>query len=124
MKNVFIAVLLVLLILPTVALAQTDSRMTNLGLDNLSKEGNIQLGTKTLPATISSIINVAMGVLGIIVVILILAGGFLWMTAGGSDEKITKAKGLIFGGVIGLAIVLSAYAIAQFVITSLLNATK
>jgi len=98
--------------------------MTNLGLDNLSKEGNIQLGTKTLPATISSIINVAMGVLGIIVVILILAGGFLWMTAGGSEEKITKAKGLIFGGVIGLAIILSAYAIAQFVITSLLNATK
>lgn len=117
MKKVLLTVaMLALVLMPAVVLAQP-----NLGLNEFGSQ--TQLGTKQLTATIASIINVAMGLLGMVVVVLILAGGFLWMTAGGSDEKITKAKGLIFGGVIGLAIILSAYAIAQFVVGSLLTAT-
>ena len=117
MKKALIAVFLFALVLmPAVALAQP-----NLGLNEFGNQ--TQLGTKSLTATIASIINVAMGLLGMVVVILILAGGFMWMTAAGSEEKITKAKGLIFGGIIGLAVILSAYAIAQFVVGSLLNAT-
>ncbi|MFA5133380.1 MAG: hypothetical protein WC459_01045 [Patescibacteria group bacterium] len=120
MKKALIAIALFALVaMPAIALAQTAQ--PNLGLNEFG--GQTQLGTKSLTATIASIINVAMGLLGMVVVVLILAGGFLWMTAGGSEEKITKAKGLIFGGVIGLAIILSAYAIAQFVVSSLLNAT-
>jgi len=119
MKKYLIVVLCAMLILPTIVFAQT-----NLGLDDFRTQGNLQLGSKSLQATAGSIINVALGILGVIVVVLILAGGFLWMTAAGSEEKISKAKGLIFGGVIGLAIILSAYAIAQFVISSLVTATK
>ena len=117
MKKTLIAIaLLALVAMPCVALAQP-----NLGLNEFGTQ--TQLGTKPLTETIASIINVAMGLLGMVVVILILAGGFMWMTAAGNDEKITKAKGLIFGGIIGLAIILSAYAIAQFVVSSLLGAT-
>ncbi|MFH1193692.1 MAG: hypothetical protein V1661_01715 [bacterium] len=119
MKKVLIAVaLLALVAMPAIVLAQTQP---NLGLNEFGSQ--TQLGTKALTATIASIINVAMGLLGMVVVVLILAGGFMWMTAAGSEEKITKAKGLIFGGVIGLAIILSAYAVAQFVVSSLLKAT-
>ena len=118
MKKTLIAIaLLALVAMPCVALAAAP----NLGLNDFG--GQTQLGTKSLTETIASIINVAMGLLGMVVVVLILAGGFMWMTAAGSDEKITKAKGLIFGGIIGLAIILSAYAIAQFVVSSLLGAT-
>ena len=46
------------------------------------------------------------------------------MTSGGEEAKTKKAKGLIFAGVIGLAIILSAYAISNFVITSLVTAVK
>lgn len=116
-KTVMAIALCAVLLLPAVVLAQP-----NLGLNDFGNQ--TQLGTKSLTATIASIINVAMGLLGMVVVVLILAGGFLWMTAGGSEEKVTKAKGLIFGGVIGLAIILSAYAIAQFVVGSLLRATS
>jgi hypothetical protein len=52
-----------------------------------------------------------------------LAGGFEWMTAGGNEEKTTEARKRIIAGVIGLAIILSAYAIAQFVLRSLSAAT-
>lgn len=82
------------------------------------------LGEKDVRNTVASIINVALGLLGIVAVVIILIGGFEWMTAGGNEEKTGEARNRIFAGIIGLAIILSAYAIAQFVIGSLSNATK
>ena len=64
-----------------------------------------------------------MGLLGIVAVVIILIGGFTWMTAGGNDEKVGEAKKWIFAGIIGLAIILSAYALSSFVIKSLIDAT-
>ncbi len=83
----------------------------------------IGLASSDVRVTVARIIRVAMGLLGIIAVVIILIGGFTWMTAGGNDEKVGEAKKWIFSGVIGLAIVLSAYAIATFVINQLITAT-
>ncbi len=83
----------------------------------------IGLSTADVRVTIAKIIRVAMGLLGIIAVVIVLIGGFTWMTAGGNDEKVGEAKKWIFSGIIGLAIILSAYAIANFVITNLVSAT-
>ena len=71
----------------------------------------------------ASVINVALGFLGIIAVGLILYAGFKWMTAGGSEDKITEARKLLVAGVIGLIIILAAFAIANFVLTQLIRAT-
>lgn len=57
--------------------------------------------------------------MGLVLVILILVGGFRWMTSGGNEETIKNAKGLMSNAVIGLVIVILAYAIAWFVITRL-----
>lgn len=81
------------------------------------------LGTRDVRETVASIINVALSLLGIVAVVIILAGGFTWMTAMGNEEKADKAKKMIFAGIIGLAIILSAYAIAKFVIDKLISAT-
>jgi len=81
------------------------------------------LSTRDVREVVARIINVAMGLLGIVAVVIILAGGFLWMTAGGNEEKVEKAKSLIFSGIIGLAIILTSFAIARFVISSLGDAT-
>jgi len=82
------------------------------------------LGSGNLVDTISQIIRVALGFLGVVAVVIILLGGFKWMASGGNDEKVKKAKQLIFSGIIGLAIVLSAFAIASFVITQISTATS
>jgi len=74
-------------------------------------------------ATIASIINIVLSVLGIVAVVIVLAGGFMWMTAMGNEEKIKKSKGLLTAGVIGLTIILTAYIIARFVIQELVKAT-
>ena len=81
------------------------------------------LGEANLVDSIASIIRIALGFLGVIAVVIILLGGFKWMTAGGNDDKVKSAKKLIFSGIIGLVIIISAYAIASFVIDSLLSAT-
>lgn len=81
------------------------------------------LGTGDLQDTIGYIIRAALGFLGIIAVVIILIGGFKWMTAQGSEDKVQEAKKLIIAGIIGLAIILSAYAIASFVIEQLVTAT-
>lgn len=70
------------------------------------------------------IINVALGVIGIIMVSLIVYAGFLYMTSGGEAEKTTKAKKIILNAVIGLIIVLSSWAFTRFVIERLLQATQ
>ena len=82
------------------------------------------LGDTELVDTIANIIRIALGFLGVIAVVIILLGGFKWMTAGGNDDKVKKAKQLIFSGIIGLVIVISAYAIATFVIDSIIDATS
>ena len=82
------------------------------------------LGEADLVDTIASIIRIALGFLGVIAVVIILLGGFKWMTAGGNDDKVKEAKKLIFSGIIGLVIIISAYAIASFVINSIVNATS
>lgn len=92
----------------------------NTGIDYGSATG---LSTRDVREVIARIINVAMGLLGIIAVVIILGGGFMWMTAGGNEEKVAKAKKLIFQGIIGLAVILTSYAIARFVIEQLVTAT-
>lgn len=125
-KGLIIVVLVAILslaVLPQIASAATSGRGNlNLGMDKVRKY--INLGTQDLRITVANIINVAMGLLGIVAVCIILLGGFKWMTAGGSEDKVKEAKKLIVAGVVGLAIILCAFAIANFVVGSLMSATN
>ncbi len=83
----------------------------------------VGLGTKTPIEVIVGVINVVLGFLGIIAVIIILLGGFKWMTAQGNEDKVEEARNLIIAGVIGLVIIMSAFGIAQFVIGQMKTTT-
>lgn len=89
------------------------------GADFASSAG---LGSGNLPEVIASIIRTILGFLGIVAVVIILMGGFQWMTAGGNEAKVKGAKQRIIQGIIGLVIVVSSFAIAQFVIGSITGA--
>lgn len=73
--------------------------------------------------TVAYLIYVSLTLLGMVFVSLIVYAGFLWLTAGGEEDKIKTAKGLITNGIIGIAIVLSAYGISRLVFNYLLKAT-
>ncbi len=68
------------------------------------------------------IINIILGLLGVIAVGLITYAGFLWMSSGGDEEKVGTAKKILKNGLIGLAIILASWAIATFIITRLSGA--
>lgn len=80
------------------------------------------LGSGSLTQTIASIIRVILGFLGVVAVVIILIGGFKWMIAGGNNDKVGEARKYIFAGITGLVIILSAYAIAEFVIDQITSA--
>ena len=86
--------------------------------------GSTGLGSRDVKETITAVLNVLLGFLGIIAVIVILLGGFKWMTAGGSEDKVGEAKKLIGAGIVGLVIILAAYAIATYVINTITDATS
>lgn len=111
------AVTLSILALPALAMAQTP---LNTGINFATAIG---LATSDVRTTISKIINAFMGLLGILAVILILYGGFRWMMARGEDEEVEAAKNIIYQGVIGLVIIISAFAIAKFVVNAIVDAT-
>ncbi len=86
--------------------------------------GATGLGSADLETTAGNLIRVVIGFLGIIAVVVVLLGGFKWMTAGGSDDKVADAKRLLIAGLVGLGIILTAWAITEFVIRSILGATQ
>lgn len=61
-------------------------------------------------------LNLAYFLAGIIAVIVIIVGGIMYATSAGDSGAVTKAKNLILFAVVGLVVVLSAFAITNFVI--------
>jgi len=126
LKQIFAFVMALALIVPVLAIAPSAKADAN-NLLWANKQGevhnNIGLGD-TDPRTIAaSIIRVVLGFLGIIAVIIMIAGGFKWMTSGGDDGKIGDARGMIIAGFIGLLIILAAYGIAVYVMEAIYTAT-
>ncbi len=72
---------------------------------------------------IGRIISAFLGILGVICLILFIYAGAIWMTAGGDDKKVDKAKKILINAVVGLVITLSAYAISTFILNLLGDAT-
>ena len=104
--------------LTNIVVAQTDPNPGDtFGLSQINK--TVKLAGGDIRETAARIINIGLGLLGIIMVGLILYAGFLYMTAVGNDEQITTAKKYITNAIIGLVIILSAFAIVQFVFKSL-----
>ncbi len=91
------------------------------GLDTFAEAAGFSTqGDLTL--IIARLIRTAISFLGVIAVVMVLYGGFLFMTASGSEDKVKRAKRLFTSALIGLVIVLSAFAIVQFILSQLTSA--
>jgi len=95
------------------------------GLDKTAEKGfgagQIPFEKKDLPEIIGQIVGPVLAFIGILFFILIIYGGFLWMTARGNEEQVKKATSIIIQAVIGLIIVSAAYLITKFIGEILLN---
>ncbi|HPV70550.1 MAG TPA: pilin [Candidatus Magasanikbacteria bacterium] len=77
----------------------------------------------TLETVIGSIVKTALSLIGVIFLVLMIYGGYLWMTARGDSKIAEKAKDIITMAAIGLVIVMLAYAITYFVVANLSSST-
>ncbi len=102
--------------LPAVVSAGDDP----FGIENAAFDG-LNSDTRDVYVIIDNIIALIFGFLGILAVLIILWGGFTWMTSAGDETKVEKAKKMIIAGVVGLVIILLAWVIVRFVFTSIQN---
>jgi hypothetical protein len=84
------------------------------GLDSTARAGGIE-GQTDLPSIIGKVVGAILAFLGAVFFGLILWAGMGWMLAKGNEEEITKAKETIFGAVLGIMVVLGAYAITRLI---------
>ncbi|MBU1130886.1 pilin [Patescibacteria group bacterium] len=75
----------------------------------------------TIPQIVGLIVRAVLSFVGAIFFILIIFSGIQWMTAGGNEEKITKARARMTNAAIGLAITTAAYFITWFISEALLS---
>lgn len=105
--------------------AQADQSLINsqIGLNSVGQAyGNTT--PEDIRVTIAKIINLVLEFLGVIFIGLMIFAGFQYMTAGGNEEQTKKAVGLIKNAVIGLLVILMAWAITRFTIRQLSRAVN
>ncbi|HUT22467.1 MAG TPA: hypothetical protein VMX18_03675 [Candidatus Bipolaricaulota bacterium] len=95
------------------------------GLNTAAGQAELQTD-KALPEIIGNILNYALGFVGVLFLVMIIYGGVLWMTAGGSitlqvgaKSKVQKARTIIINGIIGLILVLASYAILKYIFSQI-----
>ena len=81
--------------------------------------GGYETSGDNIYGLVQIVINTFLSLLGVLFLIYMLYAGYNWMTAQGDEEKVTKAKDTIQRAVIGVIIVVAAYAISIFVIDRL-----
>lgn len=64
-------------------------------------------------------IKILLAFIGSISLVLYIVSGFLWMTASGNTEKVTKAKTIMVWTTLGVVVMLASYMLASFIFKSL-----
>ena len=72
-----------------------------------------------LTSVVTTVINIILYAVGIIAVVMMIFGGFQYITSSGDTAKVTKAKNTILYGIVGLVVAILAYAIVNFVINNI-----
>lgn len=98
-------------------LAPTAVWAINTGLD--ITRGAAGLPTLTAGEFVGRIVQVTLGILGVVAFIFFFYGGLLWMTSAGNEETVRKAKATLSTALVGLVIILASLAFVTFIINQI-----
>jgi len=119
-----------ILFLPIANLSAASSKDTILTGLNVTAE-SADIATTKNPAdanaianSVGVIINYLFGLLGLVFLTVVLVGGYVWLTAGGNEENIGKAKKWIVNGINGMIVIFLAYALVYVILFALDKAVK
>ena len=103
---------------------KSAATLTNEGLGLTAKTAGLGATATPLPVIVGNIIFAALSLLGIIFVLLMIYGGFIWMQARGNTDDVKKAKDIITNAIIGIAIIALAFAVTSFVVNRIAEAQR
>lgn len=113
-KNVLLAILVVACMFGVqVVRAEGSLKNATGNLDKVAGLAGVKEGS--VDSVAGTVINTALTLVGLIFLVLMVYAGYLWMTAQGESEQIEKSKKIITAAIIGLVIVMSAYAITVLI---------
>ena len=126
MKKKFLAIALSSIMFFVLVVPQASALVaTDLDKELTKTQLQTTFGTsQTLPQIVGNVIKWVLGFLGLALLVIFIYAGFLYMTAGGDPEKTKKAKAWMKNAVIGLIIIILAYAISSYVVTTIINASS
>ncbi len=64
-----------------------------------------------------------LGFMSLVALVMIMLGGFMWMTAAGNEERVKKAKTILTSAIIGMVIIMLSWALVTFVVARVNNVT-
>ena len=95
--------------------AVDDPTQGKYGLTTAGKTAGLQTSDLDIPTLIGKFLGSILGFTGTLFFVLVVYSGLMWMTAAGNEDRIKKAKQILIAAVVGLIIVVSAYAITQYI---------
>lgn len=124
-----LSIALVPAVVPAVAFAQDTPNIngnlacgSNLQVQTDNCVNDLQTGTSGIQEIVTKIVNIFSVIVGIVAVIMIIYGGFRYITSGGDSGNIGSAKNTIVYAVIGLVIVALAQFLVKFVLDTVISA--
>ena len=123
------------LFVPLAPAAYAQSQVTHDIQNGLCSGSNLQItenpsssscnngpnGVDQVNRILRKIVNFLSALVGVVAVIMIIVGGFRYITSGGNDTSVTSAKNTILYAIIGLVIVALAQVLVRFVLDKLVN---
>lgn len=104
--------------------ANQASGLISEGLSKAAGTAGFGFSATPIGVLIGKLLSAVLGLMGLALVVLLIYGGILYLTAAGNQDQVKKAKSAIINAVIGITIVAASYAIATFVVAQLQHAGR
>ncbi len=96
--------------------AAKDDICAGVGLANNNTGCNPPAGSPTIDGVVTAVVNTLSIIVGITAVVMIIIGGFKYVTSSGDANNVSSAKNTILYAIVGLVIVAMAQVIVRFVL--------
>jgi hypothetical protein len=102
--------------IPELNLTPTSSLIKSIDTD-----GNVSISIPWIGEYIQAVYKYLFSIIGIVAALTIMAAGFLWMLSAGDNSKITRARQLISGSLLGIVLLFCSYMILYWINPELIN---
>lgn len=108
--GLMVGTLMLISVVPTASAALITAQ------DNPGEIASATGGEGSIRALVLKIVNYALAFLGIVAVLMLIYGGFSYLTAGGQQDKVDTGKKVILYAIVGIVIILLSFAIVNTVL--------